>query len=156
MAILFLSCRNLPRPENHTTVPNPPTSLKLLRFYLVSGLSEQLRRCQQQQGVRTVFKSETTLRSQLVRPKDAINPAKQDGVVYRIPCKCGKVYIGETGRAKQDRIKEHDRDIRLALTETSAVSEHAHNTGHKPLWKKLSLLIVTLITTRAESKRQFI
>ena len=38
------------------------------------------------------------------------------------------------GRPMQDRIKEHDRDIRLARTETSAVSEHAHNTGHKPLW----------------------
>ena len=36
MVILFLSCRNLPRPENQTTVPNPPTSLKLLRFYLMS------------------------------------------------------------------------------------------------------------------------
>ena len=36
MAILFLSCRNLPRPENQTTVPNPPTSSKLLRFYLMS------------------------------------------------------------------------------------------------------------------------
>ena len=29
MAILFLSCRNLPRPENQMTVPNPPTSSKL-------------------------------------------------------------------------------------------------------------------------------
>ena len=29
----------------------------------------------------------------------------------------------------QDRIKEHDRDIRFARTETSAVSEHAHNTA---------------------------
>ena len=36
MVILFLSCRNLPRPENQTTIPNPPTSLKLLRFYLMS------------------------------------------------------------------------------------------------------------------------
>jgi len=36
----------------------------------VEGLSEQLRRCLQQQGVRAVFKSETTLRSRLVRPKD--------------------------------------------------------------------------------------
>ena len=77
----------------------------------VKGLSEQLRRCLQQQDVRAVFKSETTLRSQLVRPKDAVDPAKQDGVVYRIPCECGKVYIGETGRPMQDRIKEHDRDI---------------------------------------------
>ena len=75
----------------------------------VKGLSEQLRRCLQQHGVRAVFKSETTLRSQLVRPKDAVDPAKQDGVVYRIPCECGKVYIGETGRPMQDRIKEHDR-----------------------------------------------
>ena len=55
-----------------------------------------------------VFKSETMLRSQLVRPKDAVDPAKQDGVVYRIPCECGKVYIGETGRPMQDRIKEHE------------------------------------------------
>ena len=46
---------------------------------------------------------------------------KKDGVVYRIPCGCGKVYIGETGRPMQDRIKEHDRDIRHACTETSAV-----------------------------------
>ncbi|CAH3045255.1 unnamed protein product [Pocillopora meandrina] len=35
----------------------------------VKGLSEQVRRCLQQQAVRAVFKSETTLRSQLVRPK---------------------------------------------------------------------------------------
>ena len=76
-------------------------------------------------------------RSQLVRPKDAVDPAKQDGVVYRIACECGKVYIGETGRPMQDRIKEHDRDIRLACTETSAVSEHDHNTGHKPLWNEV-------------------
>ena len=40
----------------------------------------------------------------------------------------------------QDRIKEHDRDIRLARTETSAVSEHAHNTEHKPLWNEVKFI----------------
>ena len=40
----------------------------------------------------------------------------------------------------QDRIKEHDRDIRLARTETSAVSEYAHNTGHKPLWSEVKFI----------------
>ena len=40
----------------------------------------------------------------------------------------------------QDRIKEHERDIRLALTETSAVSEHARNTGHKPLRNKVKFI----------------
>ena len=109
-------------------------------FPYVKGLSEQLRRCLQQQGVRAVFKSETTLRSQLVRPKDTVDPAKQEGVVYRIPCECGKVYIGETGRLMQDGIKEHDRDIRLARSQTSAVSEHDHNTGHYPLWNEVKFI----------------
>ena len=60
----------------------------------IKGVSERvLRRCLQQQGVRTVFKSDTTLRSHLVRPKDTLEPTKQDGVVYKIPCECGKVYI---------------------------------------------------------------
>ena len=53
-----------------------------------------------------------------------------------------------------DRIKEHDRDIRLARTQTSAVSEHASETGHLPNWKEvLSLLIVTLTGTHVGSKR---
>ena len=50
------------------------------------------------------------------------------------------MYIGETGRPIQDRIKQHDRDIRLARTETSDVSEHAHNTGHKPLWNDVKFI----------------
>ena len=72
----------------------------------IKGVSEVLCRCLQQQGVRTVFKSDTTLRSHLVRLKDILEPTKQDGFVYKILCECSKVYIGETGRAMQDRIKE--------------------------------------------------
>ena len=92
--------------------------------------SQRQQDCLQQQGVCTVFKSDTTLRSHLARPKDALEPTKQDGVVYKIPCECGKVYIGETGRAMQERIKAHDRDIRLAHTQTSAVLEHANEMVH--------------------------
>jgi len=75
-----------------------------------------------------------------VQPKDAVNPAKQDGVLYRIPYECGKVYIGETGRSMQERIKEHDRDIQLAGTQTSAVSEHAHDTGHYPISNEVKFI----------------
>ena len=75
-----------------------------------------------------------------MRPKDTLEPTKQDGVVSKIPCECGKVYIGETGRAMQDRIKVHDRDIRLARTQTSAVSEHANETGHLPIWKEVKFI----------------
>ena len=40
----------------------------------------------------------------------------------------------------QDRTKEHDRDIRLARTQTSAVSEHANQTGHLPIWKEVKFI----------------
>lgn len=135
MVILFLSCRKSPRPGNRTTAKGPRLRSNPCTAVLpyVNGLSEQLRRCLQSQGIRAVFKSETTLRSRVVRPKNLANPTTQDGVVYRIPCECGKVYIGKTGRPMQDRIKEYDLDIRLACTQASVVAEHAHNTGHYPL-----------------------
>ncbi|XP_066026385.1 uncharacterized protein [Pocillopora verrucosa] len=69
------------KPNNSAEPANKFKATSVLPY--VKGLSEQLRRCLQQQGVRAVFKSQTTLRSQLVRPKDVVDPAKhwQDGVV---------------------------------------------------------------------------
>jgi len=40
----------------------------------------------------------------------------------------------------QERIKEHDRDVRLACTQTSALSEHANKTGHHPLWNEVKFI----------------
>jgi hypothetical protein len=55
--------------------------------------------------------------------------------IYRIPRECGRVYIGQSGRSIQIRIKEHNRHIRLAQPDKSAVAEHSinhdHITGHK-------------------------
>jgi len=66
--------------------------------------------------------------SQLPPVKDAIG-LKTPGI-YRIPCECGKVYIGKSGRSIHLRIKEHDRHIRLAQTDKSAVAEHSFNQDH--------------------------
>jgi hypothetical protein len=51
--------------------------------------------------------------------------------VYCIPCECGKVYIGHTGRFIEARCKEHMRHIRLSQPEKSVVAEYSINTGHK-------------------------
>ena len=40
----------------------------------------------------------------------------------------------------QDITKEHERDIRLARIQTSAVSEHANNTGHYPPWNEVKFI----------------
>ena len=85
--------------------------------------------------------------SHLVRPKDALETTKQDGVVYKIPCECGKVYIGETGRAMQDRIKEHDRDTELYGLLVRKLPQFQSTLTKRGVFlfgKKLSLLIVTL------------
>ena len=66
-----------------------------------------------------------------------VDPRTQDRLVYKIPCQCGKVYIGVTGRCMHERIKKHNRDIQLSQTQTLAISEHANKTGHYPLWDKV-------------------
>ena len=40
----------------------------------------------------------------------------------------------------RERIKEHDRDIRFARTQTSAVSDYAKETGHIPIWSKVKFI----------------
>ena len=50
--------------------------------------------------------------------------------MYSIPCECGRVYIGQSGRSIQLRIEEHNRHIRLAQPDKSAVAEHSINHDH--------------------------
>ena len=54
----------------------------------------------------------------------------------KIPCECGRVYVGETGGAMQERIKEHDRETRLARTHILQTEE---NNGHA-IWNEVKLI----------------
>jgi hypothetical protein len=45
-------------------------------------------------------------------------------------CECGRVYIGQSGRSSQIRIKEPNNHIRPAQTDKSAVAEHNINHVH--------------------------
>src|SRR5215475_9299218 len=71
-------------------------------------------------------------------PKKIANylpPVKQDlGLrtpgIYSIPCECGLVYTGQSGRTIQHRINEHSRHIRLDQPDKSAVAEHGINQDH--------------------------
>jgi hypothetical protein len=60
--------------------------------------------------------------------------------VYRIPCECGRVYIGQTGRSVDIRLKEHQRHIRLEHPDKSAVSEHSIDRGHRIQFHNSSIL----------------
>jgi hypothetical protein len=50
--------------------------------------------------------------------------------IYSIPRECGRVYIGQSGRSVQLRIKERHIHIRPAQPDKSAVAEHSINREH--------------------------
>jgi hypothetical protein len=64
--------------------------------------------------------------------------------VYSVPCECGHVYIGQTGRSIETRIKEHHRHIHPEQTDKSAEAEHSINLGHR-----IKLEDTTILSTKA-------
>jgi hypothetical protein len=60
--------------------------------------------------------------------------------VYRVPCECGLVYIGQTGRSIAIRIKEQQRNIRLIQLGKSALAEHGFNHSHRILLQDTEIL----------------
>ena len=74
-----------------------------------------------------------------MRPKDTLEPTKQDGVVYKIPYECGKVYIGETGRAMQDRVKNTTEIYGLLVRKPPQFRNTLTKRGIFLFGKKLSL-----------------
>jgi hypothetical protein len=60
--------------------------------------------------------------------------------VDSVPCECGIVYIGQTGRSIEIRIKEHQRNIPLLQLDKSALAEHGFNHNHKILIQDVEIL----------------
>ena len=91
--------------------------------------------------IRTCFRPHHTLRQTLVRLKDQTPLQQRAGVIYRIPCgTCSKVYIGQTGRTLEHRLKEHKRALTLGNTAQSAVAEHAAEQNHAINWNEAKVM----------------
>ena len=127
-----------------TTTPlNPdqdtPTAFVTLPY--IRHLSETIRRILSPLGIRTCFRPHCTLRQTLVRVKNSRSPQQRPGVVYRIPCgTCPKVYIGQTGRTLEHRLKEHKRALTSGNVFQSAVAEHAMDESHAIKWEEAEVV----------------
>jgi hypothetical protein len=60
--------------------------------------------------------------------------------VYSIPCKCRKVYTGQTGCLIETRVQEHHQHICLYHPKKSAVAEQRINLGHHNQVQNASIL----------------
>jgi hypothetical protein len=77
--------------------------------------------------------------SSLLRPvKDHLG-LRTPGI-YRIPCECGCVYIGQTGRSVDIGLKEYQRHIRLEHPDKSTVAENSIDKGHRIQFHNASIL----------------
>ena len=66
---------------------------------------------------------------------------KKTAVVYKIPCgQCDRVYIGQTSRTLEQRIKEHKRALKNFDVDASGLTEHEEN--HSVDWSKATVIEV--------------
>ena len=89
--------------------------------------------------IRTVFKTTLTLRRCPTKVNTPANPMNTKGVVYRIACECGRVYVGETGRALKQRINEHKRAVKNA-DNNKGLAVHVTRTKHQIEWDEAEVL----------------
>ena len=62
--------------------------------------------------------------------------------VYSIPCSCGKVYKGETGRPLKVRLEKHRKAVVRGEIEKSDMVDHRwkEKGKHLPLWDKVEII----------------
>ena len=105
-----------------------------------AGVSEDIRRVCRKYSMKVIFRSGLSLRSVLTQVKDPLPMGKRSKVVYGIPCSCSKVYIGETRRRLETKLREHQEACRKGTFETSAVAEHAWKDQHAIRWDETTVV----------------
>ena len=92
--------------------------------------------------IRTVFTSGSTLRRYLLRVKPPTEFNMIKNCVYPIPCICGKIYKGETGRPLKVRLEEHWKAVLLGEIEKSGMADHIwkEKGNYLPLWDKVEII----------------
>ena len=75
-----------------------------------------------------------------LKSKDPLPTTTQSNVVYEVPCTCSKVYIGETKRRLETRLKELNDACTRCLTDKSTIAEHAW-ANYRPInWAETKIL----------------
>ncbi|PNF15534.1 hypothetical protein B7P43_G16534 [Cryptotermes secundus] len=121
---------NISRPEDK------PGSVAFLPY--VGTIFNRISRVLSRHNIKAVGLPPYKLSSFLRPVKDSLG-LRTPGV-YSIPCECGKVYIGQTGRSVDMRLKEHQRHIRFEQPDKSAVAEHGIDLGHRIQLQNTSIL----------------
>lgn len=106
----------------------------------IQGCTDKISRIFEKSKIRTIFTPGNKISNSVVQIKDSTGKLQMPGV-YEIPCSCGRVYIGETGRSIETRISEHRRATNNKQWEKSAVAEHAITENHHVDFENTKILV---------------
>nr|VZI32903.1 unnamed protein product [Spirometra erinaceieuropaei] len=120
--------RSRKQPRKRNEEPIQPKSWRSIPY--MKGDSEAVARSLAPLEIGVAHRPDSTIRRQVMRPKDPIPKQEMSTVVYRLQCSCGMCnYVGETGRRLQTRMHEHKLAVRR-LDPKSEVTTHAAQMGH--------------------------
>nr|VZI44764.1 unnamed protein product [Spirometra erinaceieuropaei] len=120
--------RSRRQPKKRNEEHSQPNSWRSIPF--IKGVSEVVARSLAPLGIGVAHRPDSTIRRQVMRPKDPIPKQEMSVVVYRLQCSCGSCnYVGETGRRLQTRMREHKLAVRR-LDPKSEIATHAAQMGH--------------------------
>lgn len=89
---------------------------------------------------RTAIRATNTTRSLLTKTKPENENQKTKNCIYKVPCECERLYIGETGRPLQVRIKEHQKLVAKGETDKSRLAQHVWDEHHRVKWDEASII----------------
>ena len=129
--------------SNSTNQDNNPTKRNItLVFPFILGISEKFKRLCKAKVIQVHHKGTNTLRTLLGSPKDKDPKTHKSGIIYYYKCphiNCPEAYIGKSGSALRDRVKEHFKT-------PSPIHLHNTITGHP-----LDLNLFNIIHTEVHS-----
>jgi hypothetical protein len=97
----------------------------------MKGVSQRFKLIGNQYNIRTIFKTQHTLRSSLMNTRPENDPQQMTQCVCNIPCECGRSCIGETGRSIAMWLHEHRHSLKEGLLEKSKLAQHAFEEGRR-------------------------
>jgi hypothetical protein len=115
---------------------NEPNTVTFLPF--AGTIFNPISRVLAQHNIKSVGLHHMKLSSLFCLVKDHLGLRKPG--VYRIPCECERVFIGQTDRFMDIRLNEHQRHIQLEHPDKSAVDEQSINYRHCIYFHNSSIL----------------
>lgn len=98
--------------DNIESGDNMNNNKKFMRFPFIKEISYNINKCFNGTNIRLVYYNLKQVKSYYTRLKDKVPMRDQFGVVYKIPCQCGKTYIGQTRQHLHKRISQHRYDCK--------------------------------------------